>query len=249
MSEKIDMTGRVIGLLSVIEECGRDAHRRVLWRCRCECGNEVIVRGDHLRNEDTTSCGCDKTHHGLSKHPLMRIWMDILVRCGVYKCKDEKTYARYGGRGITICEEWRDNFQAFYDWCMANGWKTGLQIDRKDNSKGYSPDNCHFVTVKANTRNRDCTYRFNCGVALAAICEELGFPPTENGKVGKDYNRIRAHFHRGTEDKQFTERLTNSIESARNDIETERRLLEQAKHLTAMYDKLITKLHASQATP
>ena len=82
-----------------------------------------------------------KPSHGLSKHPLMRIWIDILVRCGVYKCKDEKIYARYGGRGITICDEWRDSFQAFYDWCMANGWKTGLQIDRKHNSNGYFPDN------------------------------------------------------------------------------------------------------------
>ena len=240
-----DKTGHIYGGFVVRSFVRIDAHSRSIWLCECpHCKRQIELGSWELTSETRTSCGCDKTHHGLSKHPLMRIWMDILVRCGVYKCKDEKTYARYGGRGITICDEWRDSFQAFYDWCMANGWKPGLQIDRKDNSNGYSPDNCHFVTAKENTRNRACTYRFNCGVALAAICEELGFPPTENGKVGKDYNRIRAHFLRGTDDKQFMERIKNRIESVRNDIETERRLLEQAKHLTALCDKLITKLHA-----
>lgn len=91
------------------------------------------------------------TTHGLSKHPLYSVYRNMINRC-----ENEKTprYKDYGGRGITVCEEWRNDFIAFYDWCMANGWRKGLQIDRKMNDGNYTPQNCRIVTATINNRNQ-----------------------------------------------------------------------------------------------
>lgn len=88
--------------------------------------------------------------HGLTKHPLFGIWMEMKKRC--YN-KNYKQFYDYGGRGIKICDEWLNDFQTFYNFCLKNGWKYGLQIDRKDNDKNYTPDNCRFVTHADNVRN------------------------------------------------------------------------------------------------
>lgn len=90
--------------------------------------------------------------HGLSHHPLNAIWRGMKRRCNNIS---NNSYQRYGAKGIRVCEEW-DNFEPFYNWAVSNGWVNGLSIDRIDNSRGYSPDNCRFVTVKAQSRNR-CT--------------------------------------------------------------------------------------------
>ena len=197
MSKKIDMTGRVIGRLLVIEECGRDARGRALWRCRCECGNEVIVRGDSLRREDITSCRCCKrdrvveafTTHGMSKTRLYNIWQSMLQRVGVYKCADEKVKRNYQDRGITVCDEWLV-FENFRDWALSHGYKEGLQIDRIDNDKGYCPENCRWLTPKENTNNRRNTIRLEDGTSLAMFCSRVGIQTCENGKQTKQYKRI-----------------------------------------------------------
>ena len=100
-----------------------------------------------------------KTTHGLSREKtgkrrhtkLYMLWSNIRYRCNNPKSKD---YHKYGGRGITVCDEWNRSYQAFYLWAMENGYCDGLQIDRIDNEKGYSPDNCRFVTPKVNSNNR-----------------------------------------------------------------------------------------------
>ena len=89
--------------------------------------------------------------HGMSKHPLFNIWTLMVARC---HRKYATSYKIYGAKGITVCKEWRESTKAFFDWALANGYKKGLQIDRIDNLKGYSPDNCRFVTVKENCLNR-----------------------------------------------------------------------------------------------
>lgn len=89
--------------------------------------------------------------HGLGKHPLYRIHSDIKTRC--YN-KNSTAYHYYGGRGIIMCHDWLNDFKSFYDWAMANGYKRGLTIDRKDNDGSYSPSNCRWLTMKEQCRNR-----------------------------------------------------------------------------------------------
>ena len=198
MSDKIDMTGRVIGRLLVIEECGRNARGEVLWRCRCECGNEVIVRGSDLRNEHTTSCGCYRrecaveanTTHGMCKTHLYSVWKDMLQRAGVYKGASEETKRTYQDRGITVCDEWLV-FENFRDWALSHGYSDDLEIDRIDNDKGYCPENCRWVSRRENVNNRRNTIHLEDGTPLAMFCSKVGIQTRENGKETSQYARIR----------------------------------------------------------
>lgn len=126
--------------------------------CKCDCGNEKIIQMSSLKNGMTKSCGCYSSElttlknisHNLSRHPLYRVWKSMRRRCN---CPKVEFYPRYGGRGIKVCEEWAKDFKPFYDWCMANGYERGLQIDRIDNDGNYEPGNCRFVTRTENMRN------------------------------------------------------------------------------------------------
>jgi len=99
-----------------------------------------------------------KNDHGLTSHPLYRKWDSIKQRC---TNPNTDYYHLYGGRGIKMSKKWRNDFQAFYDWCIENGWKEGLQIDRIDNDRGYNPNNCRFITSRENTLNRRDRYSTN----------------------------------------------------------------------------------------
>lgn len=198
MTEKIDMTGRHIGRLTVIEECGRNSCRQALWRCRCECGNVVTVLGASLRSEHpTTSCGCyhrersaeAHTTHGSSQTRLYYVWQGMLKRVGVYKGASEKDKRAYQDRGITVCDEWLV-FENFRDWALSHGYIEGLQIDRRDNDRSYCPENCRWVTQKENTNNRRNTIRLEDGTPLAVFCSKVGIQTRENGKQTNQYHRI-----------------------------------------------------------
>ena len=203
MPKKIDMTGRVIGRLLVIEECGRSSDGKALWRCRCECGNEIIVRGGDLRSWRTTSCGCYQrertveanTTHGMCKTRLYSVWKDMLKRAGATKGASEEDRRRYQDRGITVCDEWLV-FENFRDWALSHGYKEGLQIDRIDNDKGYCPENCRWVTPKENMNNRRNTIRLEDGTPLAMFCSRVGIQTCENGKKTKQYQRILDAYRR-----------------------------------------------------
>jgi hypothetical protein len=129
-----------------------------MYEAVCKCG---IVKGyqkKYLLNGNTKSCGCYKrvaqskaiTIHNLSRHPLFTTYKDMLRRCYISKCK---AYRDYGARGITVCEEWRNDIKVFYDWAVSNGWSKGLQIDRENNEGNYCPENCRFVTKEVNNKN------------------------------------------------------------------------------------------------
>lgn len=127
--------------------------------CRCDCGSvekEYMVQS--LKNGDTSSCGClwkeSITTHNLTSHPIYKCWDAIKQRCGN---KKHASYKNYGGRGIFICNEWKNNFQSFYNWAIKNGWSHGLEIDRENNNGNYEPSNCRFISSKANSRNRRTT--------------------------------------------------------------------------------------------
>lgn len=150
---KIDLTGQRFERLFVIGEAPKRG-KSSMWLCRCDCGAEVSVSVSDLRRGHTKSCGClrvdNNTTHGIYNTKLYWIWHEMQRRCNDH---NKDSYHRYGGRGIIICEEWQDP-KNFYDWAITNGYQDGLQIDRKDNDKGYSPDNCRWVTAKENCQNR-----------------------------------------------------------------------------------------------
>lgn len=145
-----DLTNRTFGKLKVIKPIAEPVkagyHKR--WLCQCKCGNTTIVSSDHLKKGEIKSCGC--YFHGLSKTRLYRIWNHMNLRCGR---KTDDNYKHYGQRGIDVCIEWKDDFLSFYKWAMDNGYSDSLSIDRINNDKGYSPDNCRWVDQKVQANN------------------------------------------------------------------------------------------------
>jgi hypothetical protein len=124
------------------------------WNCLCDCGNVTYVYTSNLTTEHTTSCGClhkekfrPQTTHNLTKHPLYKRWNDIKYRC--YNPNATK-YDRYGGRGIEMCQEWLEDFTAFYNWAIENGYSKELTIDRINNDGDYEPSNCQWITNEEN---------------------------------------------------------------------------------------------------
>jgi len=166
--------GERYGRLSIIREIepGTRAGNRVerYVECRCDCGNVISIRFRILRHQ-TRSCGClvkdtRVSTHGKSGSKLYRIWMSMRDRC---LNENSRAYPRYGLRGISVCPEWSD-FLAFESWALKNGYKSDLEIDRKNNDGSYTPDNCRWIPGIDNRRNTSrCKWWFINGVRYAAV--------------------------------------------------------------------------------
>lgn len=166
------MTGREFGRLTVIkraeDQISPSGRRRVTWLCQCECGNRTIVLGDNLKKGVSQSCGCLRTEvlhdlrvtHGETDTKLYGVWLAMRRRCDL---PTSTYYRHYGGRGIQVCDEWRQSFETFRDWANAHGYAEGLSIDRIDNNKGYNPENCRWVdcVVQANNRRSNRLLTWN----------------------------------------------------------------------------------------
>lgn len=130
--------------------------KRKMAKCICSCGNIKTVRYEALVSGMTQSCGCLRDEiakkinrkHGLYKKRIFTVWQGMKQRC---LNKNKESYPRYGGRGITVCDEWIHSVDAFYNWAIANGYNDNLTIDRIDNDKGYYPENCQWVTSQENS--------------------------------------------------------------------------------------------------
>lgn len=156
--------------------------KNAYWKCKCDCGKETVVRGYSLKSGGTKSCGCmarktvaeRSTKHGLYSTRLYHTYRGIKDRCYNKKCN---AYHLYGGRGISICSEWDNDFKAFYDWAMKNGYSDELTIDRIDVNGNYCPENCRFVDMKCQQRNKRSNVYVDYNgrkVCLSELAEILG---------------------------------------------------------------------------
>lgn len=157
------LQGRKFGRLTVIELQGTNHRRHNMWHCKCECGNEVNVSATDLITGHTRSCGClmretateTMTTHGKSKERLYTVWQGMIGRCNRPSLK---CYKNYGGRGIEVCDEWRD-YEAFRQWALENGYDENAPrgqctIDRIDVNGNYEPSNCRWVDAKTQAQNQ-----------------------------------------------------------------------------------------------
>jgi hypothetical protein len=181
----IDLKGQKFGFLTVLEKVGKKSSY-ALWRCECVCGNKVDKTSNNLRTGHVKSCGCKTRElctggktHGLSDHPLYTRWCDIKSRCNR---PNDLGYKNYGGRGITICNEWSADFKSFHDYChsievdLDRKLKEKYEIDRIDVNGNYEPGNIRFVTKTENLRNTTKNIYLTIGsdrISLAKFVDDI----------------------------------------------------------------------------
>lgn len=187
----VDLQGKSFGRLTVIERGENDSHGTARWVCQCLCGNIKLIRGDKLRNGEVVSCGCyqsecrisderkrkisqSKIKHGISNTKLYYVYNNMVRRC--YDLNNAK-YKNYGKRGISVCDEWLNDKNTFFDWALSNGYSVGLTLDRIDVNGNYCPSNCRWVSqkVQANNKTNNITLTYlNETKTISEWAEEIG---------------------------------------------------------------------------
>lgn len=194
--------------LTIVKEAPKQNNNKTRFWVRCDCGNEFSVVAHSFLCGRTASCGCYRkeatekawTKHGLRRHPLYTIWCNIKGRC---TNPTDKQYCNYGAKGVTVCDEWMNDFKIFYDWCMLNGWAKGYQIDKdiisiKSGVKPniYSPEMCSIVTRKENMNSTSKTHfvTYNGETSsLKKLTEKLGVNyGTINSRLKEGWDFLKA---------------------------------------------------------
>lgn len=186
---KTDMSGKRFGEWTVIDYAGNSK-----WNCVCSCGTRKTVRTNELKNGRSKSCGClARKKHDLNYTRLYKTWQNMKERCGNPNCK---CYENYGGRGITICNEWRNSFRSFYEWAIANGYAEELSIDRIDVNGNYEPSNCRWATSEEqanNTRRNHYITYLGRTITLMQAAREYNIPmDTLKGRLYRGWSVEKA---------------------------------------------------------
>lgn len=197
----VDRVGQRFGKLTVIEQAGRNNFKKVLWKCLCDCGNNVVVVAGSLVTGNSTSCGCSLIKHGGTGKGSYNTWRAMVRRCTNPKDKD---YKRYGDKGVTVCKEWMNYANFVKDMGEPNGDET---LDRIDVYGNYDPSNCRWAGVK--TQNRNVRVRKN---SLTGV---IGVSKTGSGKfmakvtVGKKayYSKVFSTIEEAAAARKELERL------------------------------------------
>lgn len=179
-----DLTGQRIGKWTVLSRAENHVSKSgtpyTMWLCKCDCGTEKTVYANSLLNGKSISCGCYQADrakevcsnnfrtHGGSKERLYKIWTYIKKRC---YSENAINYKDYGGRGIKVCDEWREDYTAFRDWSLENGYDDSLSIDRINVDGDYEPENCRWVDSKAQNNNRRSNHRISYNGETHTIAE------------------------------------------------------------------------------
>lgn len=194
------MIGLKFGKWTVVGEIFKKKYNPFV-ECKCDCGTIRAVNVYDLKSGRSTNCGCQRRKtcrdlqykHGLSNSRLDRILSGMITRCTNPKSIH---YKNYGGRGIKVCEEWMNNRKAFFEWALNNGYDDNLTIDRKDNDKGYSPDNCRWVTKEFQNINKRRTIFVEINgerKCLKDWCKEINIPYstiTKKVRKGEDPKKL-----------------------------------------------------------
>lgn len=184
--------GQKYGMLTVVGM--KTNHNGRLWYCVCDCGKskEKPVSGYELRSGIRTNCGCmsnswkSNRKHGQYNTKLYKVWSAMKHRCGN---KNDPAFSNYGGRGITVCEEWME-FVPFMDWAHSSGYKTGLTIERINNDGNYEPKNCEWISKpKQSSNTRRCVFVTHKGQTMNLMqwSKELNMP----------YSRLQSRIKNG----------------------------------------------------
>lgn len=182
MAEFLDLVGNKYGRLEVLKLAEKrlsGKRYRYFWLCKCECGEQKTVRTDGLTSGNVQSCGCLKKEqdrrnltanhsHKLSGTKLWHTYYSMLDRC--YD-KNNERYEIYGGRGIRVCDDWKNSFTSFSEWALQNGYQDKLTIDRINNNGDYEPSNCRWSTQKEQARNRSSNLMIKLNGELMTLIE------------------------------------------------------------------------------
>lgn len=145
-----NLTNKRFGKLTVIKYMGTNKYKKGSWLCACDCGNTIITDNQHLKSGNTSSCGCSRIKLKNNNPRLYRIWAGMKNRC---LNKNNKSFKNYGGRGISICKDWI-YYESFYKWALCNGYQNNLTIERINNDGNYCPQNCTWITIQEQQKNK-----------------------------------------------------------------------------------------------
>lgn len=204
----VEFIGKRFGRLTVIGYAGRNEHGAILLKCECDCGNVKVIRKNNLARGSTKSCGCykrevlkvcNKTHGHkpiAGASPLYRIHQNMKTRC---TNPNSYNYKWYGAKGIAVCDEWKQ-FSDFEKWAMSTNYVEGLSLERKDVEKNYCPDNCTWIPLEHQNKNKRSNIKQTIHgkeMNLADVARNYGFV----------YGTIQNRYRRGLRNEQLIQPL------------------------------------------